>query len=264
MIGQIHQNVSLMTGSWARVYVNEIPVYKRPIHGPDSIGGPINEMLVPGENAVRVELLHTEKPKTSEYHEHAFRYTLREVLNIKPEVELREMIDLDFPAIFLEAEEKFRRYPYCYRTTFKAPSHIVEPPWTKAPPCEFGCEGTPELRDAVERMHRSMVSGDVDAFLTENELRFQHTENAFAGDADYTESSRHALFRNEAFAKPLDVQPLDFGELHFEPVQNGKIALVTRFDHNKALRAVRRGNPNMGMGMDLFLTQHEGRWMVFA
>jgi len=258
----IHHTLSVLQDTWARVYVNELPLYKRPFKGPDSVGASINELLVPGENEITIELLGTIATPPGEYDKDAIRYRLFEVLKFEP-VAVREILDLRFPEIFLEAEEPFQRFPYHYRKAFDPGVPIIAPPWQNAPHADFACDGTKELREAVTRVHSAMVDGDADRFLAEVALKLSHGAQAFAGDPDQTVAAKETMIR-DFFVEPLSVQPLDFSDLHFHALQGGRVAHVARYDDSPALYAEHRDNPNIGMSTDLLMTQHNGHWMAFA
>jgi len=258
----IHHTLSVQTDAWARVYVNELPIYKRGYKGPDSVGASINELLVPGDNEVKIELLQTHAMPPGEYDQDAIRLRLFEVLSKDP-VETRGILDLRFPDIFMEVEQERRRFPYCYKKTFDPGVTVPPPPWRNAPEADFDCSGTPELREAVERLHQAMVSGNVDVFLDEIALKLNHAELAFPGDPDERASAKEALFR-DFFREPLQVRSLDFDQLHFHALHGGRVAHVARLDDTPALYAQHAANPNIGMQMDLLMTRHDGRWMAFA
>ena len=49
-------NMVVRKGAYAQLYVNDLPLLKRPIDGPDSFGGGLNHLLVAGENRLAFEV----------------------------------------------------------------------------------------------------------------------------------------------------------------------------------------------------------------
>jgi hypothetical protein len=259
----VHYTLSLLKHTWARVYLNQLPVYTRPYRGPDSVCASVNELLVPGENEVAIELLDTYRPASGEPYRDAIRFQLFELVSVEP-FETREIFDLRYPGIMLEAAERFRRLPLHYRRTFDPGVLVVEPPWMSAAETDFGCEGTAELRAAVARLHRALVEGDAEAFLDEISLKLSHGARAFPQDPDETVAAKRVVFREALFDGPLAVAPLDLDGLHFRPLHRGRVAYVNRYDGTPALSARRRDDPEVGLETDLLMTTQQGRWLAFA
>jgi len=53
---RVNFNAVVRRGAFAQLYVNDLPLLKRPLHGPDGLGGGLNHLLVPGENRVAFEV----------------------------------------------------------------------------------------------------------------------------------------------------------------------------------------------------------------
>jgi hypothetical protein len=253
---------------WARAWLNGLPLYKSPFFGPDSRSGTINPFLVPGENEVGVEVLKTKKLMHSPEMPSAVKIELYEVLNLdEPEeakLKRRIFAKAEWPDMKNEVAEPHRRLPLWYKASFDPGVPVVRPPWLDAPRHDFDCAGTPELRDAVTRLHRAVEQNDADGFLHEISLKLEHYENSHPGIDHATRKAADDMFKNELFGYLPRVGPLDMGELHFEPLCGGRVAFVTRHDGGYALDAVCERDKKRRIEADLLLTVHKGRWQVFA
>jgi len=261
--------VMLHDQTWARVYLNDLLLYRSPYVGPDSRSGPANYLLVPGENELSIELLQTKKPLEGKHVQDALIVQLYTVNNLDaPETEALDrtvLVDLRFPQIWDAAPERFQRYPFYHRESFELELDLPEPVFAVAPKAEFGCSGTPELREAVERIYRLIETGDYEGLLDELSLKFQCGEQAYPGEDAQRAGVKMQQWREELFAyEPRPVEPLDLSLLHFEPRRGGSVADVTRHDDGYVIDAVCAKDPKRRIRTDLLMVQHQGRWRVFA
>lgn len=265
----ISYSLALDEHAWARVYLNDLPLYRSPFVGPDSRSGPINFMLVPGENEIRVELLKVKPPADPDTLENAFFVQLYETMNLDAgetvPLERRLLADVQYPTIWHQVEEAHRHFPFHYTTTFELDVELPRPLFLDAPVADFDCAGTPELRQAVERLYLAIERQDYDELLDLLSLRFACDERAFGGVQEQTAAAKRQIFRDELFAyEPMVSEPLDWSMIHFEPRLEGRVAYVKRHDDRFVLEAPCRKDPKRRIKTDLLLMQHEGRWQVIA
>ncbi len=266
----IFHSILLKEGTWARAYLNELPLYKSMFFGPDSRSGPVNDLLVPGENLLSIELLKVKKLEHAPVLQGAIELMLYEVLNPdvpNPEttpIERRDIVKLSFPDCYELVAEQHRRLPFYCQLSFDPGVPLQRPPWLDAPECDFGCDGTPDLRDAVTRLHAALSENNVDDFLDQIALKLEHAERALEGEDSAKAKYKREGFRSELFKYHLQAQPLDFADLHFAPLNGGRVAHVSRIDGGFALEAVARDDPQRRLRTDLLLTQHDNHWRVFA
>ena len=266
--------IRLKLHTWARVFVNDLPLYKGDLVGPDSVSGPLNKLLVPGENELTIELLKVRQCEDymdkEAYMNKVLEVEIYELLNPDEQsetapIERRMIHEVHYPKMLDNADEaRHRRVPFYYKKTFDPGIDLPAPPFMASPEEEFGCEGTDELIDEVRQIHQSLQKRDHDRFLELLELKFIHGERSLPEEVAQLAVEKRALFRRELLAYDPMPEPLDVGELHFEPRRNGQVALVTRKDGGFALMAQCQKDPKRRIKTDLLLTKREGRWRVFA
>lgn len=261
--------VYLQKDTWARVYLNDVPVYRSPHVGPESRSGPVNHFLREGENEITVELLRTTRQPYLEHVDDAFVFELYEVTNLDaPEgtpLERRVRCDVRYPGFLDALLPEHRRLPTSYRANFHIDSPLPRPAFFDAKPAEFDCAGLPEQRDAVRRIFDRLSAGDHEGFLEELSLRFDSDERAYPDEPNMRAGFRKQRWRDDIFPyDPRPDGPLDFAELHFEPRCGGRVAYVTRHDERHVLDVRCANDPKRRIRTDLLMMQDGGRWRVFA
>ncbi len=260
-------SVGVLGGVWARVCVNGLPIFKGRYIGPSSRSGDLNPYLKNGENELTIELRMIKHPEGHRL-EDAVRVQLYEVLNMDaPENEVlktRDVVLAQYPQILDASEREHKELPFFYRTTFDPGIEgLPDPPYLDAPTAEFGCEGTPELRDAVARFVGALASGDHDDFLDQMKLKFTHGERSMRGFEEKTAAHKRRVFHEYFLQFGPKPAPLDMGELHFEPLHDGKVAFVTRHDGGYAVSASCERSNEHAMETDLLLTRVGRGWSIF-
>ena len=257
-------SILVKEGAWVRAYLNDLPLYTGE-RGANSQSGTINELMVPGENELTLELVDVPTPLYEPYLDGAVEVRFYEVLDPRTTPITKRIIhEATFPEILTRAPEERRHFPFLHRSFFDPGFDIHPPPWLAAPPATFPCAGTPELREAVRRLHAAVDGNDADQFLSEIALKLDHHERAFEGHERASAQSKREAFRDDLFAHRLTPRPLDLDELHFEPRCGGRVAYVTRPAGGPALEAACLDMPQRRLRTDLLLTQYAGDWRVFA
>lgn len=261
--------VYLQHRTWARVYVNDVPVYRAPHVGPDSRSGPLNHLLREGDNEVSVELLRAGRQPGVERVDDAFVFEIYSVNNLDaPETEKLDrtvLCDVRFPKILEDARPEFQREPLFAKQSFRVEHPLPRPLYLDAPAAEFDCQGLPEQRAAVARIYDALERGDHEGFLEELSLRFDCDERAYPDEGDMRAGVRMQKWRDDLFPyDPRPEGPLDFSQLHFEPRCGGRVAYVTRHDERHVLDVPCRKDPKRRIRTDLLMIQHGGTWRVFA
>jgi hypothetical protein len=268
----ILHNLAMRHDTLARVYVNDLPLFRGTAWGPLSQNAGMNYLLVPGENELRVELLRAPKPAPGVKVEAA--PDPDNDIDPRQSVELKifkpiahgshdvEMIHVcRFPDVWKNVDEDDRRLPYHHVDHFDPDVSIGPPAFLSSPPTDFECEGTAELHAAVSELHAAMVAKDVRLLIDLMSLQISEYARAFEGTSGTTVSDQEEAYE-ELFAEDVVVSPLELGQLHFTPRAGGRVAEVTRFDGKPVYEILSRGNSLKGHSSDPVFTQHQGQWRV--
>lgn len=269
MLPIISHAVGIHEQTWARVYLNDVPLFRSPHFGPDSQSGPINHLLRKGENEVSVELLRVTPDNANGPIQDAFRFQLYTVNNLgAPEgvpLDKTLICEVRYPQMVETVAPAHRHFPFFYRQTFQVDVALPTPRFFDAPAAVFDCHGLTEQRAAVQYLYGLLERGEHEALLDELSLKFEAMERAFPDEDRMRAASRKREWREELFAyDPRPDGPLDFAALHFESRRGGQVLHVTRYDERHALEATCAGDPNRQILTDLVMLQHEGRWRVFT
>lgn len=256
---------------WARVLVNDFPLYTKTTQKADSVSCAFNEYLVPGENRITFQVLRSEDvsalPPMHRWTVAARVYHKAPGLEDTPptaNIQTVRVLELSYPDVQAEVEERFQRLPFHFAQTFQTPliSTMPTPVWCAAPEVDFGPDGTPELRAAVMRLATALELGSADAFVAELGLKMAHYEGAYGG-APGAAASRHAQTVEQFFACEPMVRPIVLSELHFAPLHGGRVCHVSRLDGEPVLD-VKTKRERRHLRADLLFTQDAGHWRVFA
>ena len=255
--------------AWVRIYINDVPLYRSPHVGPDSRSGPLNYLLKPGENELKIEVLKQGRPAEGEYQDNAVIFQVYTVKNMDaPPTEKLDrdiLLDVRFPKIMVDTPKRHQHFPLYHRQVFHLDMDLATPKFVAAPETDFDCAGTPELRAAVQRLHDVLEAGDYDALMNELALKFSCDELVHEGDSDRLTGVRIKQWQDELLKyEPRPDEPLDMSMIHFEPRCGGRVAYVTRHDEQFVLNASCRLDPKRRIRTDLLMVQHQGRWRVFA
>lgn len=260
--------VAVRDHTWARVYLNDVPLYDAPHFGPDSATGPVNQLLRAGENEVAFEVLRSPQQPKGGYMPGAVAFQLYVVANLgAPEgtlLDKRMVCDLRFPEVFEVVSPEHRRVPFFHRHVFRVEDDLPSPAFFAAPSSSFDCRGLPAQREAVARLFGALERGDHDGLLDDLSLKFEAMERAFPEEDRMRVGSRMREWREELLAyEPRLDRPLDLEALHFAARRGGQVVHVTRLDGKRALEATCARDPDRQIQTDLVMIEHAGRWRVF-
>lgn len=251
--------VNFKEGVIARTWLNDLPLHKEFIHGPDSMTGGANHLLVPGNNSLDIEVLRAPLDKGSVVD--MMLYTVLNEHSVPPELDVHCRVD--FPALWKEAPENERILPYHIQATFSVPEEVQEPVYWGAPSTSFGCEGTPELWQAVQELHHAIETHDADRFIQLTSLKDEEYERAYPGIPS-AQASRIRESAKKFFSLHPRVKPLDRKTVHFEPRAGGRVAFVSGADGEPVIHAIAERDPSLHLRANLLFTQYAGHWRVFG
>lgn len=228
-----------------RVFLNGVPLYKGP-----SVGvaithvQPANHVLVSGRNTFAMHVLHG--PDNA----NAF-------FDVTIDYDHEEPI---FARQWVATPGAGHLLPAVTMGSFEVEDLGAAPLYLTAPEADFGPEGTPELRRAIEEVHRAFGAGDADALYSLLEPKVQDGVAFYPGESGLAGESMAELRRQ--LTSGVELAPLEPETLVIERYVDGKVAYVTRVDDRPVIRA------RLGTGdkfeSDLWLTQAGGQgWRMF-
>lgn len=261
-------------GAVGRAWLNDLPVHKTLVGGPDSMHGGANHMLVPGKNRLSLEILAL--PPPGSIPPVGFKlYRVKEpnaypiVANMLLEVTIPAPHDPQAAAVVRpdRAVRLVPELPLYHEIDFDLPTEVAEGPFLRSPVIETTCAGTTELKEAVKELQDALEALDLDRFLDLISLKHAWFSEAFAGDPNAApDKLREGAV--ELFARSPAVRPLDFSRLHFESRRGGRVVYVSTWDGGPVLEAVAppagEDQPTMALRTNLLLTRHDGRIRVFG
>lgn len=251
--------VNFKEGVLGRAWLNELPIQKEYVHGPDSMSGGASHWLVPGINTLDIEVLKAPLNKGSVAD--MMIYTVINEHSSPPELNVHCRVD--FPALWNETPEEQRVLPYWIKTTFEAPGEIQEPVYWGAPSVSFGCEGTPELWDAVQALHDAIANHDANRLIELLSLRDEEYERVYPGIPS-AQASRAKEGIRKFFSLHPRVKPLDRRVIHFEPRAGGRVAYVSGADGEPVIHAICEMDPSLQFRANPMFTRYAGQWRVFG
>ncbi len=254
-------SVNVKAGSWARVFLNDLPLHLQSAPGIDSPSSSINHMLLNGENTLTVEVLAAPEERGPG----AVSVHFYSVIDptTKP-VTISTVHRFAFPeALDTVVNPRDRRVPFFQASRFMFDAGDFIPIWASAPPEDVDCRGTPDLQAAVIELYESVERLDVDRFLDLCELRLSEYERAYPGVSPARADTRRDALR-ELFSYKPRLPPLDMSALHFASRANGRVVHVSREDGGFVLNAPAELDPRRRLKADLLYTRHLGAWRIWG
>lgn len=255
-----------------RIFLNDIPIFQGFEGDGFSHNGRILHYLVPGENVLALEVLAAPKPRGRLAYEPDPRPQMGDRdLNQTVEItifkertpgsgEIEVLYHCMFPDLWQHVPEERRRLPYMHVAHFDAKVRVPELAFLTAPSHDVPCEGTAELRAALEELHAAFESRDPDRLEETMELQMTEFERAYRGAAGSSHGDqREAL--EELLREQIVVAPLEPAQTHFHPRAGGRIVHVERLDRRPVIDVKTLGKPQ-GHASDPVFTHHQGRWRL--
>jgi hypothetical protein len=270
-----HFAVHLEEGVLGRAWLNDLPLHKVPTHGPGSLAGGANHLLVPGKNKLALEILtlpdvappppaEEGQPPREQKYLVPVKIKVYQVVDASAEpMVANEMVNVELPeALGFHVWQK-PSLPLYHEAEFELPFPVTEPVYWQSPPAHFSCAGTQELAAVVKDLHDSLMRRDLRRFLDLLSLKHEAFSAAFPGEPSAALDRLRSAWER-FFALPYRVKPLDFTKVHFEPRSAGRVAYVSGWDDRPVLEAVTEQEHGPSLRANLLLTQHDGRWRVFG
>ncbi len=256
--------VHLEEGVLGRAWLNDLPVHKLLMHGPDSMGGGASHLLVPGKNRLTLEILRLPPPRSiMPVGMKIYRIKDAEVQPILADL----LLHVELPPALNLPTGKLPTLPIYHSVDFELPEPVLAPPYLRSPRVEMPCSGNQEVLDVVQTLQQAIEQYDTARFHDLVSLKHEWWATVYSGDPNATiERQREAS--TEFFALRPTVRPLDVSRLHFHPRAGGRVVYVSAWDDGPVLEAVApaagEDQPTPALRTNLLLIQHEGRWRVFG
>jgi hypothetical protein len=244
--------ISQGPNAMVRAFLNDVPFYR--FYGPEPVNrtSPAIHLLVPGENTFAIEIERAD--------------TANQVF-----FELSVNWNHDNPTFYFEWPKvaadlpREKRVPFRYETRFSPEGNLFSPVWLSAPSVDVPCNGTPELKDALRRLHAAIESRDVNAYCSEFSLKAREQERAYPGWPGSTAADMRQGV-GEFFRMDLSLQELDLDDVHFELRAGGRLAHARRTGGGFVIDALtldRTADDEQGrLSLDPTFVRHEGRWQL--
>jgi hypothetical protein len=245
-----------------RATLGDLPFYRARGGEAAALTGPANHLLLPGNNALTLELEATTGSAAAALA--ATKPHLSFTLRIDDEADT-QVHAVSVAEVWAELPPERRKLPWRHVSHFHADTRLVRPVCNDAPRARFTRDGTPEQKEAVRELYRAFEAGDAQAFLRAVKLELDERQRAYPDVPELSAERRREKIAAR-FAKKWRIRPIDLRnlkELSFEPRLEGRVAFVTRRDGGPAIEAVAANDSSNRVEMDLLLTRKGSTWRVF-
>lgn len=269
----VYGNFRFYPGTVARVFLNDIPIFQGYVGNGFSQNGRVLHYMVPELNELKLEILAAPKPQGGRL---AFTPDPRpqmagrdpnqsiELTIFKeraPDTGEVEIIhQCMFPDLWERVPAEHRRLPYVHSATFDARVVVPRLAFLAAPSHDVPCEGTTDLRLALEELHAAFTNRDADRLEQLMELQMAEFEAAYDGASGSSLAAQREAIE-ELVAEPIVVAPLEPAQTHFHARAGGRIVHVERVDRRPVIDVKTIGKPQ-GHASDPVFTHHQGRWRL--
>jgi hypothetical protein len=249
-----HYLVKHAPGLYARVLLNDVPLYRRTVDVHLTPSGPCRHLVVPGENSVRIELgaygSTTPPPGAT------FEF---QVLRGPEEAVCFAERWPDYTSRYPEDE---RRLPMAHTRSFHCDDAGPIPVWRDAPRGGHTAHDKAEQVRLVQEVRQAFVRKDVDAFLGAYSLKLEEHRAFYGAVPELAPAVARERYAG-LLALPWVVEPIEPEQLSLQSHADGRVALVTRMDGTAVLSARLPDDPTQEWEADLLLTRNEGRWRIY-
>lgn len=243
----------------ARVSLNDLPFVRDASSAFRDTVRPCDHLLVPGENVLTVEVWDGPPSPDSPMHRGPVDVTVHEVATE------RALTRIAWPALALAAGQTDDNLvmPFVFSTKFAVPEEHPRPYYDAHPREVIPEEGTPDLVEAVRRLHDALASRNARAFVGEFSLKLDEQRRFYGDSPDFDSKGLVAAYERR-FSDPLSVRPVDPKDLRFEARANGRVAYVTRRDGTPTISARGVTDPGQSFDLDPLFVRHDQRWTLLA
>lgn len=236
----------------AAVRVNGFTLHHGSTGSQDGIAGPLDHLLLPGENRLEVEIRAADPT-------HGSAHFYGGALANEGDVPLAELSwPEDFPALPPPAPP----FPTLQARPFLVPADHPKPLFTDAPAERVPLEGTDELWAKVRELHGAFERGDAGAVQQLYATRAAEAHKFYA--LDDTTPAGAARMIAEGMTGPYDMLPLYGGQVVFMECAGGRAVQLLRLDGRPAIAGRCRTNPRQGYLSNPVLVRHEGVYHFVA
>jgi hypothetical protein len=241
-----------------RATLNDLPFYRGRGAESAALTGPANHLLLPGDNALTLEV--SAPPGGASSAPPQLSFALR--IDDEADTLVHAVSAAD---LWSELPPEQRKLPWKHVSRFHADTRLGRPACADSPRARFNRDGTPEQKEAVREIYRAFESGDAQAFLRAIKLELEDRQRAYAGVPELSAARRREKIAAR-FAKKWKIRQIvlrNLKELSFESRLEGRVAFVTRRDGGAAIEAVAVGDASNRVEMDLLLMRKGSSWRVF-
>jgi hypothetical protein len=239
-------------GVVADVQVNDVPFYRRYSELHQAPAGPVNHLLLEGENTVTIRL--------AEAHPDPMRISSFEVSFLR-ESDKKVLFRRRWPDFAELHPEEERQLPVVHHAVFRFDEPTPRALWADAPVESFPLEGTAELHDALRALHDAYARADVDAFLSAMEHKTADFVK-FYGPLPELEPQVARGTYGERLRQPWELDPYDPTKIVFERRAGGRAAYATSKEGGPALFAKHKLDPAETWEASPLLARVDGRWRI--
>lgn len=244
-----------------RATFNDLPFYREPSHSFADTAARCDHLLQPGKNTMSVEVWEGPESPDSPELLGPVRLSLHELVMPIDEEQYIARILWPEDAAARKDDKKPEELPWGLTVQFEMPEDHPRPYYMDLRPEEIPEQGTPDLREAVRRIHDALMQQQPRLFVDEMRLDFEEQRRYYPTDARLSIGS--VLPDVEAqFKKRMQVEPLPPEQLRFESRAGGRVALAMRRDGLPVLWA--QGIDEQGhMNIDPMFVRKDGMWTLY-
>jgi len=244
-----------------RASFNDLPFYREPSHSFADTTARADHLLVPGENTMAIEVWPGPKSPDSPLLLGPIGLGIYELGATSDDPEPIALIRWPDVAIDRKDDKRPEDLPFAFSMRFKMPEDLLRPYHLDLRPETIPEDGTPDLRDAVRRLHDALSKQQPRLFVDEMRFQFEEERRYYPSDSQLSIGSVLPAVEGQ-FSKKMRVEPLPPEQLRFESRAEGRVALATRRDGKPVIWA--EGIDEQGhMNFDPLFVRKDGMWTLY-
>ena len=249
-------------GTWVRAFVNDLPMYDRPVESAVATDFPATPWFIPGENELVLEI--AEAPKPESFGNAAPSFELTFFGEAPPQLpagrpRLVPLLETKFPKLLAELPPEDWKLPVRWSAKFTPTGNIPPPIWEANQPEKIPELGSPALLRALFGLHQAFARKDVDAMADALDLKLEDQSRYHPGSPRLVRAEvkkEHA----EMLEGDWKVDPFEPEKIRFRSCAQGRVAYAHREDGGPALSA--RNGPHAWKVRPLFVRQGAD-WKIY-